>query len=161
MSRTRSEIRPNLGRHEYACKICAHKERDEIEASYVAWKSLREIETHFTVSKDTIHRHAHAMGLDRKRSANVRGALERVIEKGLDSAEINGSALVSALTALAKLTETGQLVDRLEISTELQAKLSGMSDLELENFAKSGVVPGQVPATASEGNSEENDGKVS
>lgn len=109
-----------LARHEDGgCRVCRHDQREAIEAAYVAWKTLREIEAEFTVPKDSVARHARARGLDERRSRNVRGVLVRIVEKGIETAEVTSAALVAAATALAKMGEDGRLTDRIEVSAQL------------------------------------------
>jgi hypothetical protein len=106
-----------LARHEDGgCRVCRHPQREAIEAEFVRWKTLREIEAEFNVPKDSVARHARARGLEERRSRNVRGVLVRVVEKGIETAEVTSAALVAAATALAKMGEDGRLTDRIEIS---------------------------------------------
>jgi hypothetical protein len=123
------------------CRICPHESRAEVEKAFVNWRSLRDISREFGVSKDSVARHAEALGLDERRAKNVRAALTRVVEKGLDTAAISGSALVAALGVLSKLDAAGQQVDRVEVHAKIASILPRMNDAELEMFAESGVLP--------------------
>jgi len=63
------------------------------------------------------------------------------VEKGLDTAEISGSALVAALGVLSKLDAAGQQVDRLEVHAKIAGLFPRMNDSELEVFAETGALP--------------------
>jgi hypothetical protein len=69
------------GRHEYHCHICSHPDREEIDQAFVTWSSPVQISKEYGVSRDSVYRHAHVLGLMAKRRRNVRFALERIIEK--------------------------------------------------------------------------------
>jgi hypothetical protein len=66
------------GRHEYHCTICSHAQRGEIERAFLDWTSLSSISKQFSVSRDSVYRHAHALGLMERRRRNVRAALEQI-----------------------------------------------------------------------------------
>ncbi|MGD1103526.1 MAG: hypothetical protein ABSA59_15860, partial [Terriglobia bacterium] len=54
----------SLGRHEFACKICAHPDREEIERDFVGWKSPITIAIDYALAdRASVYRHAHALGL--------------------------------------------------------------------------------------------------
>ena len=152
MTATAAARRPvGLARHEDGgCRVCRHEQREAIEASYVAWKTLREIEAEFTVPKDSVARHARARGLEERRSRNVRGVLVRVVEKGIETAEVTSAALVAAATALAKMGEDGRLTDRIEISGQMVGYLGRMSARELDVYARTGALPPWAAETGSE-----------
>ena len=67
------EVKPTSpGRHEYHCRICSHCKREEIEQAFVTWNSPVRISKEYGVSRDSVYRHAHALGLMAKRRRNVR-----------------------------------------------------------------------------------------
>ena len=101
------------GRHEYHCSICSHAKREEMEQAFVDWTSPARIGKDYGVSRDSVYRHAHALGLMAKRRRNVRSALERIIEKA-GEVEASAAAVVSAVAAYAKINANGQWVDRSE-----------------------------------------------
>ena len=76
----------NTGRHEYHCTICSHAKREEIERSFLNWTSPSRISEQYSVSRDSIYRHAHALGLMDKRRRNIRAALEQIIEREIGRA---------------------------------------------------------------------------
>jgi hypothetical protein len=98
----------NKGRHETRCTICAHSQQEEIEQEFVSWASPTSIAKIFSITRDSIYRHAHALGLFDKRRRNIRAALERIIEKA-DSVEVNANAVVSAVSALARNQQSGPM----------------------------------------------------
>jgi hypothetical protein len=65
------------------------------------------------VSRDSIYRHAHALNLIEKRRRNVRAALERIIEKAGDVV-VNAAAVISAVSALARINAKGEWVEKIE-----------------------------------------------
>jgi hypothetical protein len=101
------------GRHEYQCSICTHATREEIDLAFVNWASPAKIAREYRVSRDSIYRHAHALSLFDKRRRNVRTALERIIEKA-GEVNVGAAAVVSAVTAYAKINANGQWVERTE-----------------------------------------------
>lgn len=134
------DIKPtSQGRHEYHCRICSHPKRVEIEQTFVTWNSPVRISKEYGVSRDSVYRHAHALGLMAKRRRNVRFALERIIEKAGD-VEASAAAVVSAVAAYAKINANGQWVDRSE-SVNLNELFERMTGEEMEAYAKEGVLP--------------------
>jgi hypothetical protein len=129
----------NPGRHEYHCTICSHAKCEEIERAFLNWTSLSRISKQYSVSRDSIYRHAHALGLMEKRRRNVRAALEQIIEKAGD-VEASATAVVSAVAAFAKINANGQWVERSE-RVNLNALFERMSRGEMEAYAKDGVLP--------------------
>jgi hypothetical protein len=51
------------GRHEHQCRICSHPKQYEIEQAFVARVSPALIAERYSVSRDGVYRHAHALGL--------------------------------------------------------------------------------------------------
>jgi hypothetical protein len=48
MARERtSDATVNLGRHQRACSVCAHQQREEIEAAFIGWRSPAAIAEEF------------------------------------------------------------------------------------------------------------------
>src|ERR1039458_5929290 len=104
----------NLGRHQRACSVCAHQQREEIEAAFIGWRSPAAIaEKYGLADRASVYRHAHALGLFPKRQKNIRAALERIIEKA-GEVEVTASAVVAAVQAYAKINAAGEWVDRTE-----------------------------------------------
>jgi type IV pilus biogenesis protein CpaD/CtpE len=129
----------NPGRHEYQCTICSHSKREEIERALLNWSSPSSISKQYSVSRDSIYRHAHALGLMDKRRRNVRAALEKIIEKAGD-VEVSATAVVSAVAAYAKINANGQWIERSE-HVSLNELFDRMTPQEMENYAANGTLP--------------------
>jgi hypothetical protein len=127
------------GRHENHCRICCHPKRVEIEQAFVTWNSPVRISKEYGVSRDSVYRHAHALGLMAKRRRNVRSALERIIEKAGD-VEASATAVVSAVAAYTKINANGQWVDRSEC-VNLNELFERMTREEMEAYAREGALP--------------------
>ncbi len=147
----------SLGRHQRNCTVCAHVQRDEIEAEFIAWRSPAAITTEYGLAdRSSIYRHAHALGLFQKRQRNIRAALERIIERA-EGVEVTASAAVAAIQAYAKINSAGQWIDRTE-QVGLNGLFDKMSTQELEEYAQSGTLPRwfeALTASATGGNSSE------
>ena len=129
----------NPGRHEYHCTICSHAQREEVERAFLNWNSPSSISKQYSVSRDSIYRHANALGLMEKRRRNVRAALEKIIEKAGD-VEVSATAVVSAVAAYAKINANGQWIERSE-HVSLNELFDRMTPQEMEIYAKEGTVP--------------------
>jgi hypothetical protein len=140
-----SEKPVNQGRHEYHCKICSHPQQEEIEREFVNWVSPSKIASEYSVSRDSVYRHAYAFGLMEKRRRNVRIALERIIEKAGD-VEVNAAAVVSAISAYARINSRGEWVERNE-TVNLNALFERMSEEEMDHYAKDGTLPAWFETT--------------
>lgn len=80
-----------------------------------------------------------------KRRRNVRGALEILIEKAGD-VEVNAAAVVSAVSALARINGQGIWIERTE-NINLNALFDRMTAEELEAYARDGRLPDWFEAT--------------
>jgi len=127
------------GRHKAACTICKHPEREEIETEWCGWANTSKLAKRYKVSRDSIYRHAAAMGLRERRGKNLRAALERTIERAED-VPVNAAAVVSAVQAYAKINAQGAWVDRVE-RIDLNGLFERMTLGELEEYAKDGTLP--------------------
>ena len=127
------------GRHEYHCTICSHAQREEVERAFLNWTSPSRISRQYSISRDSVYRHAHALGLMEKRRRNVRSALEQIIEKAGD-VEASATAVVSAVAAYAKINANGQWVERSE-HVSLNELFDRMTREEMETYAKEGTLP--------------------
>lgn len=140
MEKRRRKYPINLGRHEAGCRVCSHEHREEIENDFINWRSPAEIaEEHGLKDRSTVYRHAHALDLFRKRQRNVRAALERIIERA-GEVEVNASAVVSAVSAYARINASGQWVERSE-RVDLNHLFERMTAAELDAYARDGQLP--------------------
>jgi hypothetical protein len=136
-----------LIRHSHACRICAHKKREEIETEFVAWESPTTIaKNHHLADRSTVYRHAHAFGLFAKRKRNVQAALECIIERA-NEVEVTAPAVVAAVQAYAKINAQGQWIDRTE-HVNLNDWFERMTQEELEAYAREGKLPTWFTQTA-------------
>ena len=102
----------NTGRHAAECKISAHLSREEIERDFINRRSPAAIAKQYKLAnRASVYRHAHALGLFPKRQRNVRAALEKIIERA-GAVEVNSTAVVSAVSAYARINAAGQWVER-------------------------------------------------
>jgi hypothetical protein len=140
MANKLSEKPVNAGRHRRVCTICAHTQRQSIEADFIAWRNPAAIaEEYGLADRATVYRHAHAFNLFAKRQRNVKRALERIIENA-GEVEVTASAVVAAIQAYSKINAAGQWVDRTE-HLSVNALFDRMSARELEAYAQSGELP--------------------
>jgi hypothetical protein len=129
----------NRGRHEAACRVCAHPEREQIESEWCAWANTSELAKQYGLSRDSLYRHCHALGLFERRGRNLKGALEKIIEQA-DSVAVNAGAVVQAIQAYAKINAAGQWVEKIE-QVNLNDLFERMTAQELEQYAKTGNLP--------------------
>jgi hypothetical protein len=145
--------RLNLGRHESQCSICSHPQRLEIERAFVGWGHPTEIALQYRVSRDSLYRHAHALGLFKERQRNIRGALERLIECA-GEVPLSASAVVSAIQTYIKMNRVEQGIEPVQ-GANFMKLLEQMSKEERETFARDRSLPKWFPraigATPSDG----------
>jgi hypothetical protein len=126
-------------RHERDCKVCHHLHREQIERDWVAWGDTTRIAKQYQLSRDSIYRHAHALGLFAKRRRNIRQALERIIEKA-ETVPVSASSVVAAVQAYAKINTSGQWIERQE-RVDMNALFERMTREELDAYARDGKLP--------------------
>lgn len=131
--------RPNPGRHEFGCRVCAHPEREQIENEWITWGNTSKLAKQYGLSRDSLYRHCHALRLFEKRARNLKGALEKIIEQA-DIVPVNAGTVVQAIQAYAKINSAGQWVDRTE-QINLNSLFERMTAKELEEYAKAGTLP--------------------
>ena len=158
MARERnSDARISVGRHQRACSICCHVQREEIESAFIGWGSPVAIAVEFGLAdRASVYRHARALGLFPKRQKNVRAALERIIEKA-GEVDVTASAVVAAVQAYSKINAAGEWIDRTE-TVSLNDLFDRMTSQELEAYAQTGAQPGwfRTALCATAGDSREN-----
>jgi hypothetical protein len=137
----------SVGRHKRQCGICAHPQKEQIEADFVSWRSASSIAQEYGLAdRSSVYRHAHALGLFATRQRNVRAALERIIEQA-GEVEVSASAVVAAIQAYSKINAQGQWVDRSE-RVNLNDLCDRMTGEELETYARDGKLPDWFAQTA-------------
>jgi hypothetical protein len=126
--------------HARTCSICRNPKREEIERDFLAWRSPQEIVGDYKLgSRMAVYRHAHALGLVRKRYTNLRAVLARIMERA-GEAPVTAWAVVAAVRACAKINARGQWMEQ-DISSEVQELVDGMSREELLEYAQTGTLP--------------------
>ncbi|MGH9711862.1 MAG: hypothetical protein ACRD5M_00995 [Candidatus Acidiferrales bacterium] len=98
---------PDLTHHRIKCVLCRHKKRGAIEEAFVHWQSPWYISLDFRISKRTLYRHAHALGLFARRRENLRFILEHILERAQE-AEVKADTIIRALRAYTCLTDDGR-----------------------------------------------------
>jgi len=95
-------------RHARKCSVCHRPDREEIDQAFLHWVRPDAIAREFQFEDPRpIYRHAHATGLYLRRRANVRSALEHIIEKA-QSAKVTGDTVIRAIRALSCLSDDGR-----------------------------------------------------
>ena len=135
----------NQQRHEAQCSICKSPQLEEINREFVRWGNTTDIAKTYGLSRDSIYRHAHATALFPKRQQNVRAALEKIIEKS-GNVEVNAAAVVSAISAYARINSAGLWIERRE-TVDVNKLFERMSRDEMETYAKDGTLPGWFTET--------------
>jgi hypothetical protein len=103
---------PDPNRHQRKCELCHHPDREAIEEEFVHWHEPYAIGRRYSVSKQSIYRHAHAAGLIAHRRENTRSILERILEQAAGTAtRVTGQTVINALRAYTCLTDDGRWVE--------------------------------------------------
>ncbi|HUJ31645.1 MAG TPA: hypothetical protein VLY23_10225, partial [Candidatus Acidoferrum sp.] len=72
---------PVDSRHRRKCSICRHPDREEIEQEFVNWHGVWHLAKQYHIDDHrSIYRHAAATGLIERRRANMRWALDSILE---------------------------------------------------------------------------------
>lgn len=112
-SSTRRANRPaaDPARHARKCEICHHSERDAIEGEFIDWHHPDTIVDDYELnSRASIYRHAHAVGLFRRRRRNLRCALELVIQEA-ERTSPTADAIIRAVRAHSRVTSSGRWIE--------------------------------------------------
>jgi hypothetical protein len=132
------EGKVNLGRHQSQCTVCSHPQRQEIEEEWVNWGNTTLLADRSGLSRDSLYRHMRATNADIKRQKNIKGALERMIER-LDMASLSGSTIMAALKAYISFCEREE--GKQEKGLPPKELLQRMSKQEREAFVQDGSLP--------------------
>lgn len=126
-----------LSRHESQCTVCKRPDRGLIEEKYINWQSRIRLEEEYGLPRDSLYRHAKALGLDDRRQSNLIGALETIIERGLNTdLRVTATNVIEAIKVHAKLT--GQWVD---LTGDIRREFEGKSTEEIRHYADTGRWP--------------------
>ena len=99
-----------LERHQRLCTICAHDDREDIEADFLNWLPAEDIADTYDLDYQAVYRHARATGLFTERERNLRGALGLIVERA-STARINGGNVLRAIRAYSLLDRNGRWTD--------------------------------------------------
>lgn len=99
-----------LARHRRKCQVCHHPERDIIEREYRDWFGPSAIARSYGIPERALYRHLEALGLISHRRQNLRSALERILERGVET-EIDGPTIIQAVRAYCYLTDGNKWVE--------------------------------------------------
>lgn len=99
-----------LARHRRKCQVCRHPERDIIEREYRDSFGPLAIARSYGIPERALFRHLEATGLKSCRRQNLRSALERVLERGVET-EIDGATIIQAVKAYCCLTDENKWIE--------------------------------------------------
>jgi hypothetical protein len=99
-----------IERHARKCSVCHHPYRQEIDESFLHWRSPQTIMNCFGIKTETtIYHHAHAFNFFAIRNRNLQSAFANIIED-VDTCHFTGSEMLDAVRALAHFTEDGRWI---------------------------------------------------
>jgi hypothetical protein len=94
--------------HARKCTVCNHPQRDEIENQFVYWGHPGTIVKEFGLRHRTaLYRHARALKLYEARTANLRSALEHIIERATVT-KVTADSIVRAVQTYAHIDAKGK-----------------------------------------------------
>lgn len=97
-------------RHRRKCSVCRHPDREEIEQEFIRWQEPWAIARDYRIDDyRSIYRHAQVFGLIERRRANMRPALDRIIEQTPD--HVSADAIIRAIRAQACLTDDSRWIE--------------------------------------------------
>lgn len=99
-----------LARHRRKCQVCRHPEREMIEREYRDWFGPLAIARSYGIPERALFRHLEATGLTSSRRKNLRSALERILERGVET-EIDGPTIIQAVRAYCCLNDGNEWVE--------------------------------------------------
>lgn len=109
-SETSEAIEPTtdpLDRHRRKCQVCHHPDREEIEEEFVNWRTAWHLADAYGIQDyRSIYRHATATGLIHARRANLRWALDAILEHG--PGHVNADSVIRAIRAYSCLDENNK-----------------------------------------------------
>jgi hypothetical protein len=99
-----------LERHTRKCKICRHKDRDDIESDFLHWHDVHNIVTEFDLgTRRALYRHARATGLYELRMSNIRDAAALIAARA-ENCPATASAVLKAIQACSMIDSSGTWV---------------------------------------------------
>lgn len=96
-----------LERHRRKCQICHHPLRDEIEEEFINWHPVYRLAKNYDLADyRSVYRHATATGLIQKRRANMRWALDSILEQA--PGHVNADSVIRAIRAYSCLDDNNK-----------------------------------------------------
>jgi len=96
-----------LERHRRKCQICHHPLREEIEEEFVNWHPVYRLAKNYDLADHrSLYRHATATGLIYTRRANMRWALDSILEQA--PGHVNADSVVRAIRAYSCIDENNK-----------------------------------------------------
>jgi hypothetical protein len=101
----------SLDRHARKCKICNHKDREDIELDFLHWNSCYAISVGYDLdSARVIYRHAHATGLYDRRMLNLKFAAAHIVDHA-ESVTPSSAAVLKAIQACSQINSQGEWIE--------------------------------------------------
>lgn len=99
-----------LAHHRLKCQVCRHPLRQEIEEEFVNWRPVYHLARVYEIEDyRSIYRHATATGLIFVRRANMRWALDSILERA--PGHVNADSVIRAIRAYSCLDENNKWVE--------------------------------------------------
>jgi hypothetical protein len=99
-----------LERHARKCKICRHKDREDIETDFLHWHDVHNIVTAFDLgTRRALYRHARATGLYEIRMSNIRDAAALIAARA-ENCAATASAVLKAIQACSQIDSLGRWI---------------------------------------------------
>ena len=131
-----------LARHKRKCAVCHHPDRETIEQDFLRWCSPYDLARNFGIKySSTIYRHMHATGLTRQRRANLRFALEPIIEQAYN-VRSKADSIIRAVRTYAHINDRGEWVE------PPKTLVIGRADLPSPDESAPGPSSGQAPGSS-------------
>ena len=136
-----------LERHKRKCAVCHHPDRETIEQDFLRWCSPDDLAKNFGIKySSAIYRHMHATGLIGQRRANLRFALEPIIEQAY-RVPSDADSIIRAVRMYAHINDHGDWVE--PPKTLVIGRVSAPRVSEAALAPKPGIKSGTQPDMAS------------
>ena len=109
------------------CPVCRHKQKKQLEKRYVQWEPVKDLAKDYNLPYWWIRYHMDVTGVESERRANVKSSLSRIIEVGVQK-DISAGEIVSAVTAMSKINDSGKWVDKHEVESD------GILEISIVNY---------------------------
>ncbi len=104
------DLPPDYSRHRRRCLVCAHPDRDAIEADFIRWHSPKRIAEDYDLpGRDSLYRHAHATRLFERRRDQTARVMENVLETAETCPIGQFDVITRAVRLYSRLDNNGRL----------------------------------------------------